>query len=93
MHHVILSALTEVLDLEYVLTLWLSLPLAVILNMTILLALGLLLAPLWAQASHGSKHFSAEDMLSAPRPQAPVPNYEGTQAISVVDNWDPVKDK
>jgi len=61
--------------------------------MTVLLALSLVLAPLLASASHATpKEFTAVDMLSAPRPQAPVPNYEG-KAISVVDNWDPVKDK
>ena len=62
--------------------------------MTVLLALSLVLAPFLASASHATpKEFTAVDMLSAPRPQAPIPNYEGTQAISVVDNWDPVKDK
>jgi hypothetical protein len=39
------------------------------------------------------KAFTADDLISAPRPQAPIPNQEGTQAISVVDKWDPVKDK
>jgi hypothetical protein len=62
--------------------------------MTVLLTLSLVLAPLLVSAGHvASKEFSAEDMLSAPRPQAPIPNYEGTQAISLVDNWDPVEDK
>jgi hypothetical protein len=62
--------------------------------MTVLLALSMLLAPLVASAAHGNaKEFTAEDMLSAPRPQAPIPNLEGTQAISLVDNWDPVKDR
>jgi len=62
--------------------------------MTVLSALYLVLAPLVAIASHATpKEFTAVDMLSAPRPQAPIPNRKGTQAISVVDNWDPVKDK
>jgi len=62
--------------------------------MTVISALYLVLAPLVAIAFHATpKEFTAVDMLSAPRPQAPVPNREGTQAISVVDNWDPVKDK
>lgn len=59
-----------------------------------LLGLSLLLAPLLAShVDASSKAFTAEDMLSAPRPQAPIANYEGTQAISLVDNWDPVKDR
>ena len=61
--------------------------------MTVLIALSLVLAPVLASATHEAKQFTAVDMLSAPRPQAPIPNYEGTQAISVVDNWDPTKDK
>lgn len=56
--------------------------------------LPLVLAPLLASATHSKpKDFSAEDLLSAPRPQAPIPNLEGTQAISLVDNWDPSTDK
>ena len=58
------------------------------------LLLPLVLAPLLARAAHSrSKDFTAEDLLSAPRPQAPVPNLEGTQAISLVDDWDPSTDK
>ncbi|KAK4686640.1 hypothetical protein P7C73_g3487, partial [Tremellales sp. Uapishka_1] len=36
--------------------------------------------------------FTAEDMLSAPRPQAPVVGPDGAHAISVVDQWDPKTD-
>lgn len=40
-----------------------------------------------------SKEFTVEDLLSAPRPQAPIANHEGTHALSVVDNWDPKADR
>jgi hypothetical protein len=62
--------------------------------MRVSLPLTAALAPLLATASQSNtKDFTADDLISAPRPQAPIPNQEGTQAISVVDKWDPVKDK
>lgn len=35
-----------------------------------------------------SKEFTPEDMLSTPRPQAPVVAPGGGNAISVVDQWE-----
>lgn len=52
--------------------------------------LGCQLAPALAQSE---KEFTAEDLLSAPRPQRPIPNSHGDQAISIVDRWDPKADK
>jgi hypothetical protein len=37
--------------------------------------------------------FTAEDMLSAPRPQAAIASPDGKHAISVVDQWHPKDDK
>ena len=37
--------------------------------------------------------FSPKDMLSAPRPQAPVVCPDGSRAISVVDRWDSKEDE
>ena len=36
---------------------------------------------------------TAEDMLAAPRPQAPIVGPNGKIAISVVDHWDPKTDR
>jgi hypothetical protein len=58
------------------------------------LVLPFILAPLLASAGQAkTKEFTVENLLSAPRPQPPIPSLEGTQAISVVDNWDPIEDK
>jgi hypothetical protein len=54
---------------------------------------GLLATPLVTIASASRKEFTAQDLLSAPRPQAPIANEHGTQAISIVDQWDPEADK
>lgn len=61
--------------------------------MKLSLAAGLLAAPLATVATAGHKAFTPQDLLSAPRPQAPVANEQGTQAISIVDQWDPESDK
>jgi hypothetical protein len=59
---------------------------------TFLSLAAVLVAPA-ALAAGKSTEFTAEDLLSAPRPQAPIPNHEGTHALSVVDNWNPKTDK
>jgi hypothetical protein len=58
-----------------------------------MLALATALATPVAMVAASSKAFTPEDMLSAPRPQPPIANYNGTHAISVVDNWEPKTDK
>jgi hypothetical protein len=59
---------------------------------TFLSLAAVLVAPV-ALAASSPKDFTAEDLLSAPRPQVPIPNHEGTHALSVVDNWNPKTDK
>ena len=44
-------------------------------------------------AAASSKVFTVDDLISAPRPQPPIPDNKGTQAISVVDQWNPKDDK
>lgn len=58
-----------------------------------LVVAGLLSSPLAALASSSAKEFTAQDLLSAPRPQPAIPDEHGTQALSVVDQWDPESDK
>ena len=53
----------------------------------------LLATPILAVATSSHRAFTPQDMLSAPRPQAPIANAQGTQAISLVDQWDPESDK
>ncbi|ORY26133.1 putative peptidase [Naematelia encephala] len=64
------------------------------------LVLSLLLGTLPVLSQHHHHHhdektekpLGAEDMLSAPRPQAPIPSPDGHNAINVVDRWSPTDD-
>jgi len=60
--------------------------------MVVLKSLGLLAVASQALAS-SAKPFTAEDMLSAPRPQPAIASPNGHHAISLVDKWDPKTDE
>lgn len=51
-----------------------------------------LLALLSHVIATAAESFSAEDMLSAPRPHAAIASPDGHHAISLVDRWDPKED-
>ncbi len=53
----------------------------------------LALAGLGEAAKVKPEVFTAEDLLTAPRPQAAIANPEGDLALSVVDTWDSKNDK
>lgn len=53
----------------------------------------LLLATALMTSAAARKDFTVDDLISAPRPQPPIPDAQGTQAISVVDQWSPEHDK
>ena len=63
-------------------------------RMTVKTTLGLLALLGLGSAVSAEKHdvFSAEDMLSTPRPQPALASPNGHRALSVVDQWDPKED-
>lgn len=63
-------------------------PLYIALFRMIVPTLGLL-----AAFAPGALAYSARDMLSAPRPHAPVPHPNHMSALAIVDTWDPEHDR
>lgn len=46
----------------------------------------------FASAKDATRAFSAEDMLSAPRPQPGIVSPDRLHSLSVVDQWNPKTD-